>query len=110
VIRPADVTFVPATGGPAEIVAAEYHGPAWTYDLRLASGATIRSMRARSSPVAAGTLVRPSLVEGHHVVIVDGEPHDGEAKDDEPSDDEPEDEARPEDETAEPADADHQSA
>ena len=61
VIRPADVELVADPDGPDEIVGSVYQGPTWTYDVRLASGAVVRSTRPRSEAVAHGTRVRARL-------------------------------------------------
>jgi iron(III) transport system ATP-binding protein len=70
VLRPVDVDLVVDPDGPDEVVAAVYQGPTWTYDVRLASGALVRSTRPRSLAVDHGTRVRaclsttrPALVE-----------------------------------------------
>jgi iron(III) transport system ATP-binding protein len=74
VVRPADVTFEPADDGPAEVVAAAYHGATWTYQVRLASGAMVRSVQPRSVAASPGDRVRPVLAADHRVVLVEGDP------------------------------------
>ncbi|WP_421120659.1 ABC transporter ATP-binding protein [Aquihabitans daechungensis] len=61
VIRPADVDLVVDPDGPSEIVDSVYQGPTWTYDVRLPSGAIVRSTRPRALAVEHGTRVRASL-------------------------------------------------
>ncbi len=81
-LRPDDVDFTAdATGdgghggdggdGGASVVHAEFRGTTWCYTLQLASGSTLRSMRSHVAPVTVGSTVRPSLVAGHHPVLVE---------------------------------------
>ncbi len=61
VIRPADVDLVVDPDGPSEIIRSDYQGPTWTYDVRLPSGAIVRSTRPRSQAVDHGTRVHAGL-------------------------------------------------
>lgn len=61
VIRPADVVLEPDPGGASEIIGSVYQGPTWTYDVRLPSGAVVRSTRPRSLALAHGDRVHASL-------------------------------------------------
>ncbi|MCU1368860.1 MAG: transporter [Ilumatobacteraceae bacterium] len=61
VVRPADVALAIDAAGTAEVIGAEYQGPTWSYEVRLASGTTVRSTQPRSVALAEGTRVRPSL-------------------------------------------------
>ena len=70
VIRPIDVEIAVDPSGTAEVIGSEYHGPTWTYDLRLVSGERIRSTQPRGTCLEAGTRVEarlgtrtPALVE-----------------------------------------------
>jgi len=61
VIRPADVDLVVDPDGPSEIIDSVYQGPTWTYDVRLGSGAVVRSTRPRALAVDHGTRVHARL-------------------------------------------------
>jgi iron(III) transport system ATP-binding protein len=61
VIRPADVELAEDPDGPSEIIGSVYQGPTWTYDVRLPSGAVVRSTRPRSLTLSHGTRVRACL-------------------------------------------------
>ena len=61
VIRPADVDLTPDAASGSVIVDATYQGPTWTYDVRLPSGALVRSTRPRSEALEIGTAVRAQL-------------------------------------------------
>ena len=53
-----------------EVIATEYVGPTWTYDVRLASGAVVRSSRSHLVRLAVGATAHVSLVPGHRLVAV----------------------------------------
>jgi len=61
VIRPADVALTPDPAGASEIVDSVYQGPTWTYDVRLPSGAVVRSTRPRSLALEHGDRVHAAL-------------------------------------------------
>ena len=61
VIRPADVGLEADPQGPSEVIDSTYQGPTWTYDVRLPSGAVVRSTRPRSLALQHGDRVRACL-------------------------------------------------
>jgi iron(III) transport system ATP-binding protein len=61
VIRPADVALAADPEGTAEITGSEYQGPTWHYEVRLATGTTVRSSQPRSVALADGTRVHATL-------------------------------------------------
>lgn len=61
VIRPADVALSPDPEGTSEIIGSVYQGPTWTYDVRLPSGAVVRSTRPRSLALDHGDRVHAVL-------------------------------------------------
>ena len=70
-VRPDDVVLdlaVGAAGVDAEVVAAEYRGPIWSYTLRLPSGTLVRSTQPHTTRIEIGARVRVS-VGPHHPVI-----------------------------------------
>jgi iron(III) transport system ATP-binding protein len=69
-VRPDDVDFVTDPSGDAEITAVEFRGSVWSYTVRLASGALVRSSRAHLVSVDVGTRVRAGLVSGHQPVLI----------------------------------------
>jgi iron(III) transport system ATP-binding protein len=66
-VRPDDVVL-DSTGLEAEVVAAEYRGPVWSYTLRLPSGALVRSTQSHTTRIEVGARVRVA-VGPHHPTI-----------------------------------------
>jgi iron(III) transport system ATP-binding protein len=73
VVRPADVDLEVDPDGPDEVVDAVYQGPTWTYAVRLASGAVVRSTRPRSLAIDHGTRVRATLSTSRPAVVARGD-------------------------------------
>ncbi len=69
-LRPDDVTFSARPDGTAVITAAEFRGSSWCYTVRLASGASIRSLRSHLERFAVGAAVAPTVRPGHPPVVV----------------------------------------
>ncbi len=69
-LRPDDISFDVVCDGSASIVHAEFRGSSWCYTIRLAGGATVRSMRPHIAPVELGSTVDVALVPGHQPVPV----------------------------------------
>jgi iron(III) transport system ATP-binding protein len=68
-VRPDDVVLSEGPGGvEAEVVAAEYRGPIWSYTLRLPSGTIVRSTLPHTTRFELGDRVRVTIGE-HHPVI-----------------------------------------
>lgn len=61
IIRPADVDLHADPDGASEIIGSVYQGPTWTYDVRLPSGAVVRSTQPRSLALGHGDRVSASL-------------------------------------------------
>jgi len=72
-VRPDDVDFVLDPSGDSEIAAVEFRGSVWSYTVRLASGALVRSSREHLVRVDVGARVRVGLAPGHQPVVI---PHD----------------------------------
>lgn len=70
VVRPDDLTFECSPDGSAEVIAAEFRGPAWLYTLRLRSGAVVQSSRSHLVKVDVGQRVEVSLLAGHELASV----------------------------------------
>ncbi len=69
-LRPDDVTFSETPDGSAVITAAEFRGSSWCYTMRLASGASIRSIRSHLEHFPVGAAVAPTMRPGHPPVPV----------------------------------------
>lgn len=69
-VRPDDVTFEPDVEGAAQITGVEFRGATWSYTLRLASGAVLRSTRSHLVQARPGDRVAVSVTAGHQPVIV----------------------------------------
>ncbi|HWH29242.1 MAG TPA: ABC transporter ATP-binding protein [Mycobacteriales bacterium] len=66
-LRPHEVTFVADGRGGAVVSAREFRGASYLYTLRLASGATVRSLQPHTVEHAVGTEVRVEVQAGHPV-------------------------------------------
>jgi iron(III) transport system ATP-binding protein len=69
-VRPDDVDFVVDPSGDGEITAVEFRGSVWSYTVRLASGALVRSSRSHLVRADVGARVRVGLVPGHQPVVI----------------------------------------
>ena len=68
-VRPDDVVLSEGPGGvEAEVIAAEYRGPIWSYTLRLPSGTLVRSTLPHTTRFEVGDRLRVTIGE-HHPVI-----------------------------------------
>jgi hypothetical protein len=66
-LRPHEVTFVPARDGAARVVGREFRGAHYLYRLRLPSGALVRSVQPHTVDVATDTAVTLGVEPGHPV-------------------------------------------
>jgi iron(III) transport system ATP-binding protein len=69
-LRPDDITFAAGDGGSATVVHAEFRGSTWCYTLRLASGASVRSIRSHLDEIDVGAEVSPYVRAGHVPVVI----------------------------------------
>ncbi len=64
VLRPHEIGLVAETDGPAEVVAVAYHGAQVLHEIRLGSGARLRSWQPHHVRYRVGTRVRAELLPG----------------------------------------------
>ncbi|MGH3442733.1 MAG: ABC transporter ATP-binding protein [Nitriliruptorales bacterium] len=72
-VRPHEVTFTVDPGGDDVVAGTEFQGGFALYELRLASGRTVRSLQPHTVVVAPGTAVRVVVDHGHVPALFQGQ-------------------------------------
>ncbi len=70
-VRPDDISLTRDEDGDATVVAAEFRGSSWCYEVRLPSGTTVHSLRSHIDPLEPGDRVSAALSPGHRPVFVE---------------------------------------